>query len=195
MLTVLGINFAQKANLASISNHQQPRIKMHAQPMQDCVSFSGLPANFGEVIEKKLFRSNAPSDFKAIYDKGTKYVIDLRDVLERQNAPEQELVESLGMEYHTAPEGFSDLMQHDSKYLPTIKALAEKIKGLTYKNDGAVLVHCSKGEARTGDVIAAHQYYIQKLPVSDIIEHGKKYNPNNPARIRALARLMQAKPL
>lgn len=195
MLTVLGINFAQKANLASISNHQQPRIKMYAQPMQDCVSFSGLPANFGEVIEGKLLRSAKPNDFKALLDKGVKYVVDLRDILERQNASEQELIENLGIEYHTAPDGFSDLMPHDPEYLPTLKTLAEKIQGLMDKNDGAVLVHCSKGEARTGDVIAAHQYYIQQLSASDIIEDGKKYNPKYPARTRTLVRFMQVKPL
>lgn len=194
MLAVSGINFAQKTNLTPSSNNQRPLIKMHSQPMQDCVSFCRLPANFGEVISGKLYRSAKPYDFKALKEKGIKYIIDLRDENTRTKIPEKQLVESLGMVYDTAPDGFSDLMPNDSKYLPTLKALAEKIKGLIDKNDGAVLVHCSAGEARTGDVIGAYQYYIEGLLVKDIIAHGIQYNTSVPSRIRALTRFMQTQP-
>ncbi len=195
MLAVSGINFASKNNFKASSNNQQPRIKMHSQPIQDCISFCGLPANFGEVIKGKLFRSAKPDDFKALLDKGIKYVVDLRDGLERASAPEQALVEGIGMEYHTAPAGFSDLMPNNPTFLQTNKALAEKIQGFMDRNDGAVLVHCSKGEMRTGRVIAAYQHYLQKLPVAEIIKHAEKYENGTPFAIKALTRLMQTMPV
>lgn len=49
MLSITPINFAQKANSKSVTNYQQnPSIKLHSQPKQDEVSFTGIQA--GRII-------------------------------------------------------------------------------------------------------------------------------------------------
>lgn len=187
MLAVSGINFLQRANSASILNNQQPQIKMHSQPMQDCVSFCGLPKNFGEVIPGQLFRSPKPTDFQALYDKGIRYIIDLRRISERQSAPEEELAEKFGMKYF--PENIPDLTDGINAYLPKAKELATKVKALIDKNDGAVLIHCSEGKRRTSDFITVYQRFIENKSSDEIIKHALAYG-GDAATVRSILRFL-----
>lgn len=178
MLTVSGINFAQKANQASISNKQsqQYSIKTHSQPMRDTVSFtsfkplSELIGNFGEVIEGKLFRGMFPGqhlgEFKA--QKGVKYIIDLSDEHHTRTA---ELFaddfKKLSIEY--IPIKLIDGYLPEA--LPQRREIAEQIGTLMKK--GPVYVCCGAGQMRTGIVIASVQHFIERLSRESILEHAK----------------------
>lgn len=178
MLAVSGINFAQKANLKSTLNNQQPQIKMHSQPMQDCVSFCGLPGNFGEVIPGKLYRSPLPDakDFEEIAASGIKYIVDLGG----GNDMEEAIVERLGMTYIRR-----DLSENILEYMPAAKKLATEID----EQDGAFLVHCKFGKDKTGKFIAFYQRYIKNLATDVIIRHAEAHG-GDAALVRSILRFL-----
>lgn len=169
MLAVSGINFLQKTNSASTFNNQQrPSVKMHSQPLQDTVNFKGLPANFGEVIAGKFYRSSLPSDFEAISRQGVKYVLDLSDEVVES---EQANVEAAGMTY--IREELPDVTKPE-EYVPAAKELANKIIALMEK--GAVLAHCQKGEKNTGAFVAVVQRQLpEPVDRAKIKEHAFAY--------------------
>lgn len=196
MLAVSGINFLQRANSASTFNNQQrPSVKVHSQPIQDCVSFCGLPRNFGEVALKKgismgkFFRSALPEDFQALKNEGIKYVMDLRTMAERNFVPEENAVKELGMEYITPD--LPDITEGLQEYLIAVKKLVKDIKILLERNDGALIVHCEKGERRTGQVVAAFQHYVDELSTQEIINHAQNHRTDTDM-IRSLCRVMRA---
>ena len=191
MLTVSGINFAQKANLKSTLNNQQPQIKMHSQPMQDCVSFCGLPRNFGKVIEGKLYRSAKPDDFQALKDQGIKYIIDLRNVFERQSEPEEVLAASFDIKY--IPGEIPDPNDGIATYLPQARELATKVKTLMDNNDGAVIVHCSEGKRRTSAFIAVCQRLLENKPTDAIVKNAEAHG-GEAALVRSILRFLPQKP-
>lgn len=180
MLAISGINFGQKTNFGpSLNNQKSSAIKMHSQPLQDCVSFRGLPHNFGEVATKKgdsvakFFRSALPDDAQALKDKGVKYVMDLRTKTERDSEPEEQALKELGIEYITPD--LPDMIENFRVYLVAVKKLVKDIDKLLERNDGALIVHCEHGERRTSQVVAAYQHYIDNLPEEEIVKHAQRH--------------------
>lgn len=188
MLAISGINFGQKANFGpSLNNQQSSAIKMHSQPLQDCVNFRGLPEKFEEVVAGKngiLYRSNLPIDFQAIKDQGIKYIFDLGG----GNDAEKSIVEGLGMVYAK-----KDLPLSAVEYIPQATPLADEIA--EKMKDGPVLVHCRKGISRTGRFIAFFQRYMLKQTPEEVSAYAMKRQGDDVYFLQAVKGILKfAKP-
>lgn len=130
------------------------------------ISFRGIPRNFGEVIEKKLFRGGLPEveHFKELAAKGITHILDLCGT---NSIDEAKLAVQHGIKY----------CHVDQFKYPNKRQLAEEIARQIDDGikDGAVYVHCDRGETRTGSAMI---YYELKNGVpADIVkqhceEHG-----------------------
>lgn len=173
MLAVTGINFSAKINQINLqkkSNQQHLNSQIKPHPINDTISFGGLPGNFGEVVAD-LCRGAKPNadNLLELKKKGIKFVLDLTN-----NRWEKEDVEKLGMTYISS-KFYKEPYKCESRtqFLDMLKSTAQEIKELLEK--GSVFIHCTYGETRTGEAIAAYQYYELKLPEEEILKQAEKY--------------------
>lgn len=176
MLINTGINLHLKVNQKSVTTSPNFSVKLNSQIKTDTISFGSLPYNFGEVT-KNLFRGARPEpeDLAAFKKRGIKSVLDLTNLVW-----EKADVEKQGMAYVSSKFYKEEYKCKDSAdYCNMLKSTAEEIKELL--ENGSAFVHCKLGESRTGEVIAAFQYYILKMPEKEILEHASKYGSKSKA--------------
>jgi uncharacterized protein (TIGR01244 family) len=136
--------------------------------------FLGLPQNFGEVVPDRLYRSGQGSSYQlrqAIERYHLKTVICLRKIQEdkepRWFRQEKEILRRTGVRFIHCP-----------LTAETLRDDATWIKLLQIAQDPArqpVLVHCARGELRTGFFCAIYRMVIENYPRAKAIAEMKKF--------------------
>lgn len=117
---------------------------------------------------EQIISGGQPSenDLRVMAHNGTKHIINLRPINEPVSFNEKELVEELGMTYHSLPiSGAGDITKNNAQQLDTFLASV---------NGEAAFVHCASGN-RVGALIATRAYLIQNQSLEDSIAEGKRW--------------------
>lgn len=109
------------------------------------ITFTGIPPKYDR-IDKFISRSGQPAqeDFSWLKEQGVTDIINFRrNKTMKLNFNEHEVVNSLGMKYHSIP---SASISPKEKNIFKFLKLTEKIKN----RSGRIHIHCMEGVDRTG---------------------------------------------
>ena len=139
------------------------------------VSFGKLPLNFGVAVIKEgegiLYRSGQLTEENLSWlrnEKKIDFIIDLAGNCRRKNENEAKIAKRLGMNYR-----FEDgINLYKNGGYARVADIIEKL----VKEGGNVLIHCSLGEGRTGEMVAYYQTKKLEMAEADVIKHCKEYH-------------------
>jgi uncharacterized protein (TIGR01244 family) len=126
----------------------------------------GLP-NFARVNEK-LYRGGQPrkNSFRMLAELGVTTIINLRDDDENARA-EAKAVKAAGLNYFNIP------LKRFGR--PNDSQIERVLSLIDAEENGTVLVHCQKGEDRTGMIIALYRISREGWTDDDAIQEAKRF--------------------
>jgi protein tyrosine phosphatase (PTP) superfamily phosphohydrolase (DUF442 family) len=129
-----------------------PAAMADTPPVSGSVPVSGAPVNRLIQVDTRLYRGGQPdaAGFTYLRDViGIKTIVSLRN-----DASEQELVESLGMRFVNIPMTYRPMMMGSA---PTAEAVARFFGVVDDESNGRVFLHCQRGADRTGTFVGLYR--------------------------------------
>jgi protein tyrosine phosphatase (PTP) superfamily phosphohydrolase (DUF442 family) len=115
------------------------------------------------IPDEKLVVGGQPTidDLKLLHSFGVKQVVNLRGICEENHFDESQILEELGVEYHTIP--VTDISTFT-------KECAEKLKGILALNQ-PTLIHCASGN-RVGALITLQAFWFEGFSAQEALDKG-----------------------